>query len=369
MSNSKAMNNIDVLSNDRIKDYLISYMDEFIFDELTDDYLDKIGMKDILSGIPVPFRKTELSDLSGINLARSMAMVIGCDPTFKHAASYKEFISRAFGGDFMSPLLAEGVNLANKDEFEKACICFRGAICLSPENSDAVYAYARGCRDCYLAGEGEEYVGRFKAESLEAFEKLTLMAPDFEMGYYYLGYAYLNLGLYIKAQLTFKTFMEITDDAHFDAAVEKILLHRKDTSKEQIREEWNKLREEIGEWIVKLEEPIKIEEAYNHVLAGRYEEGISRLEPYIENESYNQWWPLYYYLGTAYEQLGENEKAMYAFKKILEFSPSNTDAMQCIIRICEKSGDAEQAEKYVEKINVVNRNREEEKAAKNLDYN
>ena len=369
MNKDSEKNNTNILANDRIKEYLIPYLDEFIFDELTEEYLTKIGMSDILGGVPVPFKKTELNDLSGINMARAMAMVIGCDPVFKHAEAYKVFIKRAFGGDFVTPLLAEGVGLANGEKFERACICFRGAICLEPANSDAVYSYARACRDCYTAGEGEEYVGRFKAESLEAFERLTLMVPDFEMGYYYLGYGYLNLGLYTKARLTFKTFMEVTDEGHFDKAASEILALRKDMSKEELSEEWNKLRAEVGEWIDKLEEPVRIEEAYNHVLAGRYEEGIAGLEPYCDNEAYNTWWPLYYYLGVAYEQIGSDEKAMDSYRKVLEFSPSNIEAMECIIRIGERRGDSELAEKYREKIKIVNRNREEERAASNPGYN
>ena len=357
-----------MFENDRIKEYLVPYMDEYVFDELTEEYLDKIGMKDILKGVPVPFKKTELNDLSGINLARSMAMVIGCDPEFKHAEAYKEFIKRAFGGNFVAPLLAEGVGHANKEEYERACICFRGAMFLQPDNSDAVYSYARACRDCYGGGEGEEYVGRFKAESLEAFEKLTLMAPDFEMGYYYLGYAYLNLGLYIKAQLTFKEFMSMTEDSRFDAAAERILASGMTATKDELREEWDKLREEIGEWIEKLKEPVKIEEAYNHVLAGRYEEGIAILGQYTEDEAYNKWWPLYYYIGIAHEQLGQDEEAINSYKALLQISPSNIDAMQGIVRLSEKNGDAEQAEKYTEKIKVINRNRQEEKAEQNPGY-
>ena len=79
-----------------------------------------------------------------------------------------------------------------------------GALFVDPDSADALYCYGRACRDAYEKGEGEEYVGRFKAESLEAFEKLTLKKPDFDMGFYFLGYGYLNLGLYVKAKLTWR---------------------------------------------------------------------------------------------------------------------------------------------------------------------
>ena len=367
MDNNLNENEIKAVTTNRIKDYLLPFMDEYLFDQLTDDYLDKIEMKDILSGVPVPFKKTELANLTGINLARSMAAVIGCDPEFEHAPAYKEFIDRAFRGEFVKPLIGEGLDLAEKGEFKRACLLFRAAVNIAPESSDALYCYARACRDCYETGEGEEYVGRFKAESLESFERLTMMAPDFEMGYYYLGYAYLNLGLYLKAKLTFDTFMSLTDDAHLEEAAKRIPEGSSVTSA-AIKEEWDNLRKEVSEWLGKLDEPVKIERAYNEVLAGRYEQGIELLEPYIDDEAYNKWWPLYYYLGISYESIGKTERAEWAYRKALELSPSNIDAMDGMIRIAREKGDEELAAKYEEKIKVVERNREEDRASKNKDY-
>ncbi|MBO4235061.1 MAG: hypothetical protein J5928_01285 [Firmicutes bacterium] len=368
-SNMKnATENAAVRSPDRIGDYLIKFMDEYLFDQLTDDYLERIGMKDILSGVPVPFKKTELGNLTGINLARSMAAVIGCNSEFEHAQAYKKFIEMAFNGEFVKPLLGEGVKLAEKGELERACLIFRAAINIDPENSEALYCYARACRDCYEAGEGSEYIGRFKAEALEAFEKLTMSAPDFDMGHYYLGYAYLNLGLYIKAKLSFETFMNLTDDEHIKKAIEKIP-EGSPVSPESIKEERRALREDVAEWLNKLDEPVKIETAYNQVLAGRYEQGIEMLEPYVNDDAYNKWWPLYLYLGISYEAISSDEKAEWAYKKVLELSPSNTDAMEGLVRIGHSVGNDELVSKYEEKIKIVKRNREEERAAKNKNYN
>lgn len=352
---------------DRIIEYLVPYMDDYLFDQLTDEYLDKIGMKDILSGVPVPFKKTELNELSGINLARSMAYVIGCDPEFNHRDAYKEFIIRAFGKDFVKPLIGEGMDLAGKGDFERACICFRGAMVIDPEDTDSLYCYGRACKDCYESGEGEEYVGSFKAESIESFEKLTIMAPEFEMGFYYLAYGYLNLGLYIKSKLTFEEFIKLTDEEHFSAALSKIP-EGSPVTEDSLSEEWKNLRKEAKEWIAKLDEPVKIEAAYNQVLAGRYAQGIQMLEPYVEREEYNKWWPLYFYLGISYEQLMNTDKAIWAYKKVLELSPSNLDAMEGLVRIGNLINDEEMRNKYSEKIKVVQRNREEERAEKNKSY-
>ena len=44
---------------DRIGKYLTPFLNDYIFDELSDNYLQKSGLADILSGVPVPIRKNE----------------------------------------------------------------------------------------------------------------------------------------------------------------------------------------------------------------------------------------------------------------------------------------------------------------------
>lgn len=197
---------------DRIGEYLIPRVDEFLFDELSDSYLAKAGIADILSGVPVPIRKTAMANLSTLVIAQNMAFIIGCDLNFKYRDNYVAYIRRTFTEEFAKPLIGDGVEAAAKSDFDSACIYFRAALLIDPENVDALYCYGRACKDSYEAGEGEEYIGRYKAESLDAFERLTLKKPDFDMGFYFLGYGYLNLGLYVKAKLTWETFRELSEN-------------------------------------------------------------------------------------------------------------------------------------------------------------
>ncbi len=336
---------------DRIGEYLRPHTDEFFFDELSDAYLARTGMADVLTGVPVPIRKTELTGLTNVKIARSMATIIGCDLNFKYRDNYVAFINRSFGKDFARALVADGVDGAAKSDFDYACICFRAALLLDPENVDALYCYGRACKDSYEIGEGEEYVGRYKAESLEAFEKLTLAAPEFDMGFYFLGYAYLNLGLYLKAGLTWDEFLRITAEDEGAEGDEK-----------------QKMREEVLEWKEKLEEPIKIEAAYNKILSGKFQAGIDELLPYTTDERFNTWWPMWFYLGTAYESIGDAEEAEKAFLEVLRYSPSNIDAMKELVDIYTSLGNEERAAKYRTKIEIVNRNAEEFRAEKDKSW-
>ena len=323
---------------DRIGEYLVPHLDQFLFDELSENYLAKAEIADILTGVPVPIRKTALSGLSTVALAQNMAFIIGYDINFKYRDNYVAYIIRTFTKDFAKPLINEGIEAAAKSDFDYACICFRGALLIDPDSSDALYCYGRACKDSYETGEGEEYVGRYKAESLEAFEKLTIKSPDFDMGFYFLGYGYLNMGLYVKAKLTWETFLTLTRD------------------KER--------KEEVQGWLDKLVEPVRIEEGYNDVLAGRLDEGIEILSSYRDDERFNTWWPLWYYLGVAYGQLGESEEAEQCYLRVLKLSPSNLQVMEALEELYRNSGNEQLAEKYHKKMEVVKHNIELDKAEK-----
>ena len=69
------------------------------------------------------------------------------------------------------------------------------------------------------------------------------------------------------------------------------------------------LKAEVREWAEKLDEPVKIEEGYNLVLSGHFEGGIEVLSHYENDDRFNSWWPLWYYLGVAYKEIGEDEEA------------------------------------------------------------
>lgn len=314
---------------DRIGMYLRPHVDDFVFDELSEGYLERTGLGQILSGVSVPVRKKDLGNISTLNIAISMAFIIGIDPGFKYRDNYVAYIIKCFGKNFAQGLIADGVEAAQKKDFDHACIQFRAAIIIDPDSADAVYCYGRACKDAYELGEDEEYIARFKLESIEAFEEVTMRKPDFAEGYYFLGYGYINLGLYIKAKLTWEEFMKLSDD--------------------------QEKKKEIGERLAVLDEPVEIEKGYNMILSGKYADGIEILSKYTDSR-FKDWWPLWYYLGTAHEAIGMEDVAEEEFKKVLRLSPSNIETMEELVKIYNARGDESSAEKYRNKINIVKDN-------------
>lgn len=329
---------------DRICQYLTPHLDDFIFDELSENYLKRAGLTEIMTGVPVPIDKKELENMSTLTIARSMAFVIGCDPKFKYCANYVSYILKTFDKRFAQGLIADGVEGAQKNDYDYACIQFRAAMIIDPENIDAVYCYGRACKDAYELGEEEDFIARFKAESIEAFEEVTLRKPDFAESYYFLGYGYINLGLYVKAKLTWQDFIKLSED--------------------------EEKKKEIEERLALLDEPVEIEEGYNMILSGKFQDGIDVLSKYTESR-FRDWWPLWYYLGVAHASLGISKRAADEFKRALRLSPSNIEVMEELIKAYEAMGDEESAAKYKKKIDIVKENMEKDRleADKGKNYN
>ena len=81
---------------------------------------------------------------------------------------------------------------------------------------------------------------------------------------------------------------------------------------------------------------------------GDQPEAIDALAPYKESK-YQDWWPLWYYLGVARAQLDENEEAAEDFRHVLQLSPSNLETMEELVRVYEKLGRTDLVEKYEKK--------------------
>lgn len=335
------MSNTQTEQKDRIAEYLQLANRGIIFDELSKDYLAKAGVLDLLEDVPVPILVDD-EGMSTLTIALGMARIVGGDNNFQYAPQYMEYIKRCFGDVALKVLLSEGAKAGTEGDYEVACMFFRTALILDPRSVDALYLYGRALKDAYeIEDHDEQYVGSFKAESLQVFEILTMLHPDFAMGYYFLGYGYLNLGLYTKAKLTWDTFNELMEGHEME-----------DDNLELIKEIAERMRALVG--------PMEVEQGCNKILSGDYLGGKELLEQHIEE--FEQWWPLWYYLGVAETAMGNAEAAISNYKKALTYSPSNIDVMKELCSIYEAIGDEKNLEKYTKKIQIVQNNMEAELA-------
>ncbi len=328
---------------DRVGKYFRKYTKNFVFDEFSDAFINRTGMT-FMKGVPIPLRKQDLEGFKGGDgikmplLSENIAWIMGIDPKFQYMENYLRFMETFSKVKIVNGLVKEGRDFAEEQDYDNAAIHFRAALCILPDNIHAMYSYARVCRELYSASNNEEYIGRFKAESIEFFELLTVLHPRYSEAYYYLGFAYVNMGLYTKAHLAWKEFL---NKSH----------HPKD-------------KKEIRERLKQLAEPLKIEEGYNAVLSGRYELGINLLEPFLKSR-YKDWWPLSYYIGVAYARTGNNPDAMASFKRVLGINPSHVETMDELVEIYGESNDKENEAKYRKKAELIRSGGHKEKKGGN----
>lgn len=358
---------------DRIKPYLENLVKGYVFDELSADFLRRLKADDVLTGVPVPMDALMFAgfaagktEIRGIDIAKACGLVLGAVPDFPYSEAYKSFLIKVFGGAGKllevldaqaSELFSEGIKASsgnadavaafseNKRDtdiyFMKAACYFRAALQIDPAAQNPLYGYGLCCREIYTNSDDEMRTGEFKAEFIETMEKLTVHHPRFPFAYYYLGFAYLNMGLYIKAQLAWNCFLDYIEE---------------DPAKDEAFDEINEIKERIAT----LADPVKIEEGVLAVESGKFIQGIEILSKY-EDGSYSNWWPLHYYIGVAYASMGDAESAIASFKRALTLSPSNVDIMEELKLIYELTGDGVNAKKYADKITRVLNNIELEK--------
>lgn len=325
---------------DRVGKYFKKYLSKFVFVEFGDEFLKGTKIESFMRGVPVPLRKKDVSEFAGgkglmpNHIAENMAWVMGSDPQFKYTDAYVQYMLKMFNRNIVEQILKVGRNAAEIQDYDNACIHFRACLCVNPTYLHSMYSYAKVCRSMYEKSNNKEYIGRFKAESMDYFELITELHPRFAQAYYYLGYAYLNMGLYAKAEATWKIFLRTSRTA--------------------------KDLKEIKNRIEQIKEPIRIEEGYTHVLAGRYDDGIDILEPFLEKK-YKDWWPLHYYLGVAYQQTGRTGDAVARFKNVLAMNASHLETMEELLTIYRSQGDKENTAKYETKIKIIRADLERER--------
>ena len=91
---------------------------------------------------------------------------------------------------------------------------------------------------------------------------------------------------------------------------------------------------EIQENIGKMDYKVQYEEGYSLVFQGKFEEGLDKLLPL--EEQYGDWWNLLFIIGIAYKNMGEMDRAIHYFDKILIIKPNQVDTL-VELALCEAS--------------------------------
>jgi tetratricopeptide (TPR) repeat protein len=316
--------------NDRLDKYFAKYLEGYVFLELMPDYVKRERL-DFMRHVPLPVKKEQVGGLTGDkgiefkHFTIGMINIMGINPSFRFVPQYVNFLNY-INKDIEKAIVLVGIEQAKSFDLERACITFRAALVIDPDNVDALYNYMLVCRNLYLGSTDNAYTADFKMEVFESLLRLKELTPDFDKTYYYLGFAYINAGKYREAQNEWQKFVQLSGPC---------------------RE-----RLEIRDRLNEIEDPIRIEQGYNCVISGRWNEGLEILETYIDTDKM-EWWPLPYYLGVGYSRTGRYQEALKMLKQALQGNPSSAEIMAELVIANNALGDEVNAEKYKKKLDIL----------------
>lgn len=258
--------------------------------------------------------KTAQDGLNSISIADAMIYIIGIDPEFRYNDEYKKFLTalekkvnfnvRSYSG-YMSRKYFE------LGETTDSLIYIKALVTLYPDDIEGLYNYAIVCQEVatsYQKDGDAKGMNAFLLEAGEKLEKIINMDENFALAYYHLGYHYYNQSQYIKAKV-------IWEEAIKHGLDEDIIA-------------------EIQENIGKMDYKVQYEEGYSLVFQGKFEEGLDKLLPL--EEQYGDWWNLLFIIGIAYKNMGEMDRAIHYFDKILIIKPNQVDTL-VELALCEAS--------------------------------
>ena len=258
--------------------------------------------------------KTAQDGLNSISIADAMIYIIGIDPEFRYNDEYKKFLTalekkvnfnvRSYAG-YMSRKYFE------LGETTDSLIYIKALVTLYPDDIEGLYNYAIVCQEVatsYQKDGDAQGMNAFLLEAGEKLEKIINMDENFALAYYHLGYHYYNQSQYIKAKV-------IWEEAIKHGLDEDIIA-------------------EIQENIGKMDYKVQYEEGYSLVFQGKFEEGLDKLLPL--EEQYGDWWNLLFIIGIAYKNMGEMDRAIHYFDKILIIKPNQVDTL-VELALCEAS--------------------------------
>lgn len=343
----------------KVEKYFKTAMDRIVFINLSDEFIDRHQSLRFLKGIPIPVSLDVLENeakktgggkkgFSPAAAAQAMTYVIGADENFPYAEQYKRFLKYNIKSLYLV-MLSSGVDMARRGKFIEAAILFRatdiydrwsrkdlplgGAAARNPrlpDSPEALYNYARACRDVYMSEEEEDATKKavFREESVNAFERLTKEFPDYDQSYYFLGFFYMNKKLYTEAKEVWTKFLSIT--------------------KEEV------MAEDVRERMEQVDDLIIYEKGYLEVMNDRAQNGLDILLPLYEK--YREWWNLLFFIGLAYRKLGEYERAIHFFTEVGRIKPSQSDAYNELGLCYASLMDYDNAEKYFKKAALIEEN-------------
>ena len=288
------------------------------FIELNKDI--QVGQVTLPKGLDLPVDQNSIHQVAdaqseGFDLAeivKDMCMIIGLDPDFKHAPTYRLLLNQLVSSPF-GYCMHLGIEASEGNEFLDALLYFRAAQTIE-QHIDVYYNLGKA----YYALSHDETYSREALKLAESSFNQALQIENKAEIYYYLTFVAYQTQRYQMALNYAKTALS------------------------------NGLIEVYAQDLVskmsKIEDKAQFEMGYQFVLDERYQEGLERLEM-ISDEGEDDW-RVQFFKGLAYRGMNMMLEAIQELLKAKALNPSEDRILNELGIVAMLSGDLDAAKLY-----------------------
>ncbi|WP_455382861.1 tetratricopeptide repeat protein [Salinispira pacifica] len=294
------------------------------------DHLDRtIGDFRVDPGKPLPVEKPEnredwkMSELSWEMIIAGMLRVLAHDPDHEHADYYRDFV-RAARPSIVDDLTETAILKARNRDFDLAEEIFKALRGLLPDDPRTLMNLAlvyEQRADAYEGIGNDELSTHYTGLAFETYKELFSEEEILPEAHLNGGFFFLKQRNYEKARFHLDSYLKVGAD-------------------EEKRNEIRRIIKEIDSQNL-LDTLFK--EAYDFIRMGKEEEGIVKINRFLE--SYPKVWNAWFLLGWGHRRLQRYSEAKTAFLKALELGPEQPDTLNELAICYMELGDISESRK------------------------
>ena len=282
--------------------------------------------------IPLPVegrgdQPPRLDNLSWEQILAAMLKIMAWERDHRDFEYFREFILAIRPGIFQE-LSATGIVKAQAKDFRLAEEIFLALEGLDPSHPrtlvNLALLYDEQAEDLSRRGDSSR-ADDLLALAQRQFSQALTQTPPMPDAFFYAGFFHLKQKNLERAKALLETYFELGKEEEKLKAARKALAE--------------------AEKQARLDTMFK--EAYDFILLGREEDGISRLQEFLR--SHPDIWNAWFLLGWAHRRLGQWNQALEAFRVCLENGGDRVDTYNEMAICTMETGDLKEARKLLEK--------------------
>lgn len=311
---------------DAIDKYFKDKTEKLTFIELKENSFIELKDYTIKDNLPLPILASELikgikegeyqEEIKVNEIIEGIIYTIGTDSDFPYSNEYKDILI-AYDEKIEDYIFYNAIKDLEEERLDDGCIKLRALLVLDPNNTNVIFNYGLGIEALAKKFfETDEEKGRlFLNYSTQLFESTLEIDKDYILSHYKLGYHYLFNGNFLKANLTWKKYISLSED--------ELLI------------------QEVRNEMENIEDDASYETGLTYLVYNEYEKSLSHLLKLIPK--YKDNWNVNFSIGKCYTGLEQYDLAIEYINYAIELNSDNPDLYNELGIIYFSKGDINKA--------------------------